>query len=739
MRGRKQQMSTCVADQPISGGRKTFTIAVAGNPNCGKTTLFNALTGLRHKVGNYPGVTVEKREGVVLGEPSLRLLDLPGTYSLCARSPDEQIARDVLLGRMANTLRPDAVLIVVDATNLERNLYLASQVLELGLPAVIACNMMDLLKEAGHQLHLDELSRRLGAPVIGTVGHQNQGITELKAALRRVCTSGRPQARPRSWSLNEALESRICQVATAMAASGFAAPESADGAALLFLSEGELPANNHLPPDVRESLILALEQLRADPNLDLALEMTAGRYTWLGEVVDACLKRSGRKTHGTTDSLDRIFTHRIWGLLCFAAMMGLLFYSIFVLADPLMGFIEAGVTGLKQFTASHVEAGPLRDLLSDGIIAGVGNVIIFFPQICILFLFIALLEDSGYMARAAFLMDRIMSRVGLHGKSFIPLLSSHACAIPGIMATRVIENPRDRLVTILVAPLMSCSARLPVYTVLIAACLPGSSWLKAGVLLTMYGLGILTALIMATVFKKTLLRGPTPAFIMELPPYRMPRLTAVLHVMWDRSKVFLTRAGTVILAITILLWAGTHYPRNAPRAAYYEAQRKAIADSASPEGQAQLEAIDRQEAADQLQHSFAGRLGRFIEPAIRPLGYDWRIGIGIIASFAAREAFVSTMGVVYSVGEADEESLPLHQQMREARWPDGRKVFTPLVAVGLMVFYVLACQCMSTIAIVRRETNSWRWPAFQFAYMTVLAVTGALLVYQVGSALGLGT
>ena len=378
-------------------------------------------------------------------------------------------------------------------------------------------------------------------------------------------------------------------------------------------------------------------------------------------------------------------------------------------------------------------AGILRDLLTDGIIAGVGNVLVFFPQICILFLFIALLEDSGYMARAAFLMNRIMSRVGLHGKSFIPLLSSHACAVPGIMATRTIENPRDRLVTILVAPLMGCSARMPVYTLLIAACLPGSAWVKAVALLTLYGLGVATALCMAWTFKRTLLRGPAPAFVIELPPYRWPQVGNVLSVMWDRSKLFLTQAGTIILAMTVVLWALMNFPRDAQRAGWYDAQKAAA--QASPE---QVQQLEQQEAAERLEYSVVGRLGRFIEPAIRPLGYDWKIGVSIVSSVAAREVFVSTMGVIYSVGESDEGSQSLRSELARATWPDGRRVFTPLVAVGLMIFYVLACQCVSTLAVVRRETASWRWPVFMFAYMSALAYVAALLVYQVGSALHVG-
>lgn len=718
--------------------RETHLVAVLGNPNCGKTTIFNALTGLRQKVGNYPGVTVEKREGVLTSDNSVRLLDLPGTYSLSARSVDEQIARDALLGRLPDTPRPDAVLVVIDATNLERNLYLATQVLELGLPTAIACNVMDLLESEGHKLDLEKLSEALGVPIVPTVALRGEGLDQLRNLVIAVCRENRmPPAR--SWRMADAVEAEVAQVAGVMRDSGFATPSAADGAAVLYLSDGELARNDSVPPDVRSAVEASLHRLAAQPDLDLAVESTVGRYGWLGPIVDECLKRAETKGDSVSDRLDRILTHKVFGMAAFAGMMALLFYSIFQLATPLMDGIDAGKTWLGAYVGARMSAGPLRDLVLNGIIEGVGNVVIFFPQICILFLFIGLLEDTGYMARAAFLMDRIMSRVGLHGKSFIPLLSSHACAIPGIMATRVIESPKDRLATILVAPLMSCSARLPVYTVLIAACLPGSAMLKAAVLLCMYGLGIVSALTMATIFKKTLLAGPTPAFIMELPPYRLPRVGAVLRVMWDRSKLFLSRAGTVILAITIVLWALMHFPRDAALQSGYAAQREAIVAANPPDAESQLAQVDAAEGAAALEYSLAGRLGRVIEPVLRPLGYDWKIGIGIISSFAAREVFVSTMGIIYSVGEAEDDTSSLQDQLRAARWPDGRRVFTPLVAVGLMVFYVLACQCASTIAIVRRETNSWRWPLFMFGYMTALAYAGALLVYQVGSALGWGT
>lgn len=729
-------MSIAVHPDRLPPTQRTFHVAVAGNPNCGKTTIFNALTGLRHKVGNYSGVTVEKREGVMTEDPAIRLLDLPGIYSLAAHSPDEEVARDVLLGQLCDTPRPDAVLIVVDAANLERNLYLATQILELELPAVIACNMMDVLAEAGHQLDIERLSQLLGVPVVSTVGAKGHGIRKLRAALRSACRAQGPFG-SRKWRASDAIEQEIASIAEYIADDSRACGCNSQALATLHLSNGQSGSGNGSPPALASVLQGSRARL-AEHGLDPVRELTVARYAWLAGVVRECLTRASGSSTSITDSLDRILTHRFWGLFIFAPMMGLIFYSIFVVAAPAMDLIEGAVGTVRSWVSAAIAPGLLHDLLTDGVLAGVGNVLIFFPQICILFLFIALLEDTGYMARAAFLMNRIMTRVGLHGKSFIPLLSSHACAVPGIMATRTIENPRDRLVTILVAPLMGCSARMPVYTLLIAACLPGSAWVKAVVLLSMYGLGVVAALTMATLFKRTLLRGPAPAFVIELPPYRWPQLGNVLSVMWDRSKLFLTQAGTIILAMTIVLWALMSFPQDSARSQSFDSQRLALEQAGGPDLQERLVQLDEQAAAEQLEGSVVGRMGRFIEPALRPLGYDWKIGVSIIASIAAREVFVSTMGVVYSVGEADEDSKSLREQLAAARWPDGRRVFTPLVAVGLMVFYVLACQCISTLAVVRRETASWRWPLFMFTYMSVLAYVAALLVYQVGSALGIG-
>jgi ferrous iron transport protein B len=425
--------------------------------------------------------------------------------------------------------------------------------------------------------------------------------------------------------------------------------------------------------------------------------------------------------------------------------MALMFQSIFTLAQYPMDAIESGVGWIGESVGRLIPPGDLHSLLVDGVIAGVGAVVVFLPQICLLFLFIGLLEDTGYMARAAFLMDRMMSRVGLHGKSFIPMLSSFACAIPGIMATRTIETPKDRLVTILVAPLMSCSARLPVYTLLIAACIPrkrllGIFGVQGLTMLSMYLLGIIIALLMAWLFKKTILKGETPLLIMELPPYKRPVVRIVLRHMWDRSRLFLRRAGTVILGISILLWFLATYPRNSKVEAEYHAREQAIEANAAldaPLKKDQILSLEREHAGETLRNSFAGMIGRTIEPAIRPLGFDWKIGIGIVSSFAAREVFVSTMSTVYNVGSAkDDEAEKIAEVLKEQKRPDGTPVYTALVGVTLMVFYVLALQCVSTIAIVRRETNSWKWPAFQWAYMAALAWVLAFITYQGGKLLG---
>ncbi|MEQ1852905.1 MAG: ferrous iron transport protein B [Chthoniobacteraceae bacterium] len=683
-------------------------IAIAGNPNTGKSTIFNALTGLHQKVGNYPGVTVEKKTGRFFGshgEP-MELLDLPGSYSLQARSPDEAVARDVLLNRQPDTPRPDAMIAVVDASNLERHLYVVAQFLELNIPVIVALNMTDVAEERGLAIDLMALRERLGVPVIPMIASRGHGLIELKQALSRPSL----QVSDRHAQLPIVLEREVAELARKLPCP----PEVARPEAMLLLSleDDRLAASLIGNTDLLSHLHEARKRLRLS-GLDPVSAPVDARYAWVADICAVAVHRRGEDAGGLSgsDRLDQILTHKLWGWLAFIAMMTLMFVCIFFVAKWPMEWIGLAKDWLSGTVRAALPEGDFRSLVADGVVEGVGNVVVFLPQILILFFFLGLLEDTGYMARAAFIMDRLMARVGLHGKSFVPLLSSFACAIPGIMATRTIENRNDRFATILVAPLMSCSARLPVYALMISLLMPAAgAWKAAGVMLTMYLLGIVAAFVMAGLLKKTLLRGETPMLLMELPPYRAPSLRGILQRMWERGVVFVRRAGTVILALSVILWALLHYPKPA-------------SPDATP--------------AERIAQSFGGRAGHLIEPAIAPLGYDWKIGIGIVASFAAREVFVSTMGLIYNIEDADEENETLREMMAAERRADGRTpVFTPLVCLSIMVFYVLAMQCISTVAIVRRETNSWRWPLFQIAYMTALAWLGAFVTYQGGRLLG---
>jgi ferrous iron transport protein B len=634
-------------------------VALVGNPNAGKSTLFNALTGLQQRVANFPGVTVEHAEGSYLhDEASITVLDLPGTYSLSPQSPDEAVALDVIQGRARGVPAADVIVVVVDATNLERNLFFATQILELGRPTVIALNRMDRVAAEGTRIDVPELIHELGAVVVPVSATRGDGIERLRHAIGR--------------------------------ASSLPAPTRRIG-------------------------------LGDDTDVER-------RYAWIAEVVERCVVRRPGSRRTMSDRVDAVLLHRVWGLLIFLGVLLIAFQAMFTGARPLADGIQWLVDLAGSSIVRVLPPGDLRSLLVDGALAGVGSVLVFLPQIAILFLLIGLLEDSGYMARAAFVVDRYMRPLGLQGRSFIPLVSGYACAVPGIMATRTIQQREERLATIMVVPLMSCSARLPVYTLLIAAFVPpvrigGVFGLQSLTMLGMYLLGTLAALAVAAVFRRTLLRSDTRALIMELPSYSLPSAKVLLASAWQRVRIFLRRAGTVIFAISILLWALAHYPQ--PRAS----------TPATPE--------------QQLSQSALGRIGHAIEPAVRPLGYDWKIGVSMIASFAAREVFVSTMGTIYSAssddaaaGEAGRPSS-LSRRLREERDPGtGAAVYTPLVAVGLMVFYVFALMCTSTVAITLRETGGgWRgggWAALQFGYMLTLAYVMALLVYRGGLALGLG-
>jgi ferrous iron transport protein B len=623
-------------------------VALVGNPNAGKSTLFNALTGLRQHVANFPGVTVERVEGAFSHDGRHVLVtDLPGTYSLEAESPDECIAVDVLLGNARGVAPVDVVVIVVDAEQIERHLYLATEILDLGRPTVVALNRMDRLPE-GTSIDIPELIHELGAVVIPVVATRGDGVDALRRAIM------------------------VAQ---------------------------RLPA-----PDKRSDT-----------------ESAEARYGRVASIVKAAVVQPRTRARTMSDRVDNVVLHPVVGPLIFFAVMGLVFQTMFSWARPLMDGIQWAVGATGGLVTAVLPAGELRGLLVDGVITGVGSVLVFLPQIAVLFLFIGLLEDSGYMARAAFVMDRFMRPVGLHGRSFIPLLSGYACGVPAIMATRTIKEPKQRMATIMVVPMMSCSARLPVYALLIGAFVPavpvlhGLLGLQAVTLLGMYLLGTLGALGVAALFRRTLLRAPTRELILELPSYSLPHARTLAISVWQRIAIFLKRAGTVILAASVLLWALAHYPR-APQGAGADAQ---------------------------LQQSALGRVGRVLEPAVRPLGYDWKVAVSIASSFAAREVFVSTMATTYGVNESENGvSAALQDRLRQARTDDGRPAYTPLIAVGLMAFYVFALMCTSTVAVTIRETGAGAkglaWAGLQFGYMLALAYGAAFIIYRGGIASGFG-
>ncbi|HEX8142552.1 MAG TPA: ferrous iron transport protein B [Pyrinomonadaceae bacterium] len=717
---------------------QVLTIALAGNPNAGKTTLFNTLTGLRQRVANYPGVTVERKEGtwpLVPGAQSARLIDLPGLYSLDAASIDEQIARDVLTGQIAGLPAPDIILAVVDATNLERNLYLATQLLEYGRPLVIALTMIDLAERRGIEIDVERLARELGVPVVPVTASQRRGIDALSAAIIEL--AGKAGAGP-GWRLSETAERELLSL------SEHAGVTHARHLVLRDLYGEELPADTE-----RRAAIEGARARLSGADQNWWQEPLLARYDWIEQITSACVRRGGEHQRATaTERIDRILTHRIFGPLVLIAIMLLVFQTIFSWAALPMDLIDKGFGALGEVLRDNMRAGLLTDLLVDGVIAGVGGVLVFLPQILLLFFFITILEDTGYMARAAFLMDRLMRGVGLHGKAFMPLLSSFACAIPGIMATRTIENPKDRFATIMIAPFMSCSARLPVYALLIAAFFStqkvfGVISVGALMIVSMYLLGIAVAVCVAWILKHTILKAPPPPLVLEMPPYRVPNLLTVAQAVWSRAWLFVHRAGTVILAISIILWALVTFPRSSATVnenatasvettAERSGEREGAMDSAAKENEPSGD-----ETGAQIRNSFAGRAGRFIEPLIAPLGFDWKMGIGLISSFAARETLVSTFSIVYNVGPDEDEGSPsLIDAVRNAKRPDGTAAWTPLVAVSMMVFFVLACQCMSTVAVVRRETNSWRWPLFMVGYMLVLAYVASLITFQGGRLLG---
>lgn len=749
----------------LATDRSTWTIALIGNPNTGKSTLFGALSGVPQRVGNYPGVTVDKTIGEVFHDgKSWVLVDLPGTYSLAPRSPDEMVTVDVLLGRRPSVPVPDVILCVVAADNLERNLYLVSQILELGRPTVIALSMVDVAQAHGLSIDSDLLSRRLGVPVVPIQAHRQIGMEPLKKALAQVAE--RPLAVPES-PFPACFREEVDRLQTVMAAGGNEANGVRIDALPRYLVERLLLdvdgyIEERLPRDgndlsLREGLDAARQRLAQAGCAVPAIE-TRARYDWVSRMLDGVLTRPIEPVVTWGDRLDAVLTHRVWGTLVLAVVMLLMFSAVFSWAKLPMEAIEAAIGWLSATIEAFLPDGPLRSLLIDGIIGGIGAVVIFLPQIFILFMILTSLEECGYLARAAYLMDKLMVRVGLSGKSFIPLLSSFACAIPGVMATRVIENRRDRLTTILIAPLMSCSARLPVYTLMIAAFIPnrrflgGLLGLQGLTLFSMYLVGIVVAAGVSLLLKRTMLRGAAPPFVMELPVYQWPSPRVVVHRMFDRGWDFLHNAGTIIFAVSIVMWGALYYPRIAPteiaplvaeqsRLEQELANAREVGDDKSIEqATGSLADISNRMEGAQKRQSLLGRMGRLIEPVVKPLGWDWRIGSAVIASFPAREVVVATMGVIFDVGkdvEEQEGSNRLRSALKSSTWPiSGKPLFNIPVALSVMVFFALCAQCVSTLAVIGRETDSWTWPTLTFVYMTVLAYLAAFLTYQIGMWLG---
>jgi len=748
-------MSSAMVSAPESASsgklsRTTFTVALIGNPNTGKSTLFNALTGMKQHVGNYPGVTVEQKIGALQLDENTRidLIDLPGTYSLAARSPDEMIAVDVLLGQQQGAQKIDAVLAIADASNPERNFYLISQLCELKLPVVIALNMMDVAESKGLKIDTDAISAALGTRVVAICANKGKNLDGLRAAIKAALQEKLPPTGVLP-AFPAAMTGEIDSLMQEL--KGHAATLNREVNRLeafrVLVDKGGY-AEQRLEKLLGTGFCQTLESHRQKASrIPLPAEEVRVRYGWVKEVLAGAVARPAQPPPTRSDAIDKILTHWFTGTLIFAAMMMLVFQSIFTWSTPLMDLISSFFDGLGASVGASMADGPLKSMICDGVIAGVGGVLVFLPQICILFLFIALLEDCGYMSRAAFLMDRLLSHAGLSGKSFIPMLSSFACAVPGVMATRTIEDPRDRLTTILVAPLMSCSARLPVYSILIGAFIPEDTlggWLslRGLTLFAMYGVGLVVAVPVAWILKKTLLKGETPPFLIELPSYKVPDWRTVLLRVYDRGKAFTLRAGTIILAVSVVVWALSYFPHDAATAEPFNAAvAKVEASSETDEiKKGKIEEIEKAKDGTYLRQSYFGTMGHAVEPVFKPLGWDWRISMAAIASFPAREVIVATLGTIFNLGkDEDEESESLRDALKSATWEGSpKKLFNIPVALSVMVFFALCSQCAATLATIKRETNGWKWPIFSFTYMTLLAYFGALLTYQIGMWLGWG-
>lgn len=713
----------------MEGRTERLRVALIGNPNTGKTSLFNALTGLKQRVGNYSGVTVEKKTGdwTLADGQTVELVDLPGTYDLSAKSIDERIAVDVLSGHIGGQGAPDLVVIVVDVENLQRNLFLASQAADLNVPMVIALNCWDVAERKGLKIDCALLQQRLGVPVVPTVANRRRGVDELNAAVLEALEKKPRMIRP-TWP--EPVKESLHLLRSEFVEKNGGALTEGELMRLLFDRNSAVIQRLKAPEaKVREIIQSAREHLRNEGyNPDAAESLL--RFRFLNPLLMDIIERQANiRQRSRSEGIDQILLHRFWGLSVFVGMMYVVFQSVYTWAGPFMDMID-GATGWLQglASASLGNTPTLQSLVVDGVIGGVGAFVIFLPQILILFLFIALLEESGYMSRAAFLMDKLFQWCGLNGKSFVPLLSSYACAIPGIMATRTISDPKTRMITILIAPLMSCSARLPVYVLLIGAFVePRYGPAVAGAtLFAMHFVGAFFAAPLAWILNQSLNKGrQAQPFIMELPPYRVPRVKSLFWRMYESGKDFVVRAGTVIFAMTVIIWALLYFPRPTELAETVANQYAGASE----------ETISKSIDAAYLEQSYMGRFGKAVQPIFAPAGYDWKITVGVLASFPAREVIISTLGITYALGgEVDEESDDLRSAFANAKWESGPRkgepVYNLAVALSIMVFFALCMQCGATVAIIAKELN-WTWALTSFFTLTAIAWIAAVLVYQV--------
>ena len=741
--------------------KENLTIALAGNPNSGKTTIYNALTGARQHIGNYPGVTVEKKESVITyNNQQLKIIDLPGTYSLTAYSVEEVVARNVIINE-----KPDVVVDIIDSSNLERNLYLAVQLMELRIPLVFVFNMKDMAQEMGIKIDIKSLSNLFGVPIVETVGSKGDGVKNiLDEAIKAAQV---PEIKYPVITYDKVIEKYVNSVEELIKQHSTNIENYNTRWLAVKLLEGDKDVMQVVP-----SPIVAEEVKRAEIDINKMLgdspetAIASARYGFISGACQECVTTTVEARHNMSDAIDSVLVNRVLGIPIFLGLMYLVFQLTFTLGDPFMGWIEQFFGFLGDKASALISHDLLRSLIVDGIIGGVGGVIVFLPNIIFLFIAIAILEASGYMARVAFIMDKVMHKIGLHGKSFIPFLIGFGCSVPAIMATRTLDNQRDRILTMLVTPFMSCGARLPIYLLIIPAFFDKN---QALVLWVVYLIGIVMAIVIAKILGMTVLKGESAPFVMELPPYRIPTLKGVLMQMWERSWLYLKKAGTIILFVSIVMWALTVFPLfPAEKAAEFEqglpeleqaAEEKAaelaeigyviMTDENMQEAESinsklteielakaekiaaeldevnmQIEDINNKVAEAELEYSAAGRIGKFIEPVLAPIGFDWKIGTALIGAFAAKEVFVAQMGIVYSLGEAGEDSEALRDKLREN--------YSPLVGFAIMVFALLSAPCMATFAIVKRESNSWKWAFFQFFGMTVVAYIITFIIYQVG-------